>query len=72
MSVEVREEMNIAEKIWYTWLVLSALCFLSACVLDDDYGTHERAVNILLGIGLAPIGIGIIGFITWLLYKIWV
>lgn len=64
--------MNIAEKIWYTWLVLSVLCFLSAFLLDDDYRTHERAVNILLGIGLAPIVIGIIGFIIWLLYRIWV
>lgn len=63
--------MNIAEKIWCTWLVVAIACFLLAWVLDDDYGTHQRAVNIILAIGLAPIGIGIIGLIIWLLYNIW-
>ena len=64
--------MNIAERIWYTSLIISVLCFVLAFALDDDYGTHERTVNILLYIGLAPIIVGIIGFIIWLLYKIWV
>lgn len=63
--------MNIAEKIWYTWLVVALVCFPLAWVLDDDYDTHRRAVNILLAIGLIPIGIGLIGIVLYALYSIW-
>lgn len=61
--------MNIASKIWYTWLLFTIMLCLTTWTIDED--KHPMLVNVLVALIVIPVIIGLTGLFVWLIILIW-
>ena len=61
--------MNTAEKIWYTWMLVAGICCLVCWLVDED--KHPNIVNALISMMIAPVAIGVVGLLIYLIWNIW-
>ena len=61
--------MNIAIKIWYTWVVYLLVLLLVAKIVDLD--EHPRLASVLAALAISPIVLGLIAIFVFVTIKIW-
>ena len=61
--------MNIAEKIWYTWMVVAFVACIVAWFIDED--EHPKIFGALAFMVVSPLAIGFIGALIFVLIQIW-
>ena len=61
--------MNIAEKIWYTWMVVAFVAWIVVWLIDED--EHPKILGALAFVIVSPLAIGFIGALIFVLIQIW-
>ena len=64
--------MNIAEKIYYTWLILAIPVSLFAWMFfDEDENEHPIIWNAICTFICLPIAIGLASMLIWGIVQVW-
>ena len=64
--------MNVAEKIYYTWLILVIPTSLCGWMLFDDHEEkHPILFNFMCAFICLPIAIGLIAILVWGIVQVW-
>lgn len=63
--------MNVAEKIYYIWLILVIPTSLCGWALFDDPKEHPILFNLMCTFIWLPIAIGLASMLIWAVVQVW-